>query len=412
MSSATPCSFEKAAADLRAALRPLSRPVEEVPIFEAEGRMLAADIASRFDVPLFDNSAMDGFAVRTTDFKAAGDAVLTLPVCAVATAGHPYEGIVPEGAALRIMTGAPLPAGLDAVIPIEKTQACAETAAFAPGLLKPGTNVRRQGEIIRTGDVLLRKGTRLTAGALGLAASLGLAALPCRPMPTIGVFASGDELLEPADGAPLADGKIYNANGICVTLKARALGARADYLGILPDDEAVIEEKLRDAAKRYDIVVCSGGVGPGDCDFTAAVLNRIARLSHYHVKMRPGKPFSFGRFADQETLILGLPGNPVASATSAELFLRTAVFALLGVEDDRTLLTARLTRTVKSRAGRRDFVRGRLSQDKDGTLLFTPGSQQSSASLLSVAESNAVLIVPEDAETLPEGVSESVFLSC
>ena len=209
---------------------------------------------------------------------------------------------------------------------------------------------------------------------------------------------------------PSESGRIYNANGAYVTLAARALGIDAEYAGILPDDDAVIEARFREAAATHDLVICSGGVGPGDCDFTAAVLNRLADLRHYHVALRPGKPFSFGYFKEAHTLILGLPGNPVASATSAENFLRTAVEALQGVHEKQLVLTARLEGRIKSRAGRRDIVRGVLKTAEDGTLLFTPCPQQSSASLLSVSQSNAAAIVPEEAELLQAGDAVRVVI--
>lgn len=403
MSSAIKASFSDVIEALHGAIRPLERPPAEVPLMEAEGRFLAEDISSRFDFPLFDNSAMDGYAVRTADFAGAGDEVLTLCVAAEITAGHPYDGSVPAGASVRIMTGAKLPDGFDAVIPIEKTIPGSGTVDFAPGLLKAGTNVRRRGEIFRTGEVLLHRGTLLNKGHIGLAASLGRGTLRCLPKLTAAVFSSGDELVEPSDGAPLGEGRIYNANGTYVTLLARSLGIDARYMGILPDDPNEIERRFRETAGSFDIVICSGGVGPGDCDFTAAVLNRLAVLHHYHVAMRPGKPFSFGYFNETDTLILGLPGNPVAAANAGSHFIEAASETLLGTARPSGTLQVRVAGRIKSRLGRQDFVRGTISQSEDGRLDFHPGSQQSSSSLLGVARGNAVLTVPADRDLLTEG---------
>lgn len=408
MSKAIRADFDEVTRALREAVAPLDGACEAVPLLEAQGRILSESVAAQFDFPLFDNSAMDGFALRTADLTETDS--VRLPVCGIATAGHPFEETVPEGSALRIMTGALVPAGLDAVIPIEKVREEDGFITFASAGLRPGTNVRRQGEIFRAGEVLLTAPRRLTRGDIGLAASLGYAKLSCRPVVRAAVFSSGDELVEPSDGRPLSDGRIYNANGAYVTLAARALGIDAEYAGILPDDDAVIEARFREAAATHDLVICSGGVGPGDCDFTAAVLNRLADLRHYHVALRPGKPFSFGYFKEAHTLILGLPGNPVASATSAENFLRTAVEALQGVHEKQLVLTARLEGRIKSRAGRRDIVRGVLKTAEDGTLLFTPCPQQSSASLLSVSQSNAAAIVPEEAELLQAGDAVRVVI--
>ena len=409
MSSAIKARFSEVIEALRRSVRPVDRPAERVPLLEAEGRFLADDIAARFDFPLFNNSAMDGFAVRSAEWTDAGDAELTLPVAAEITAGHPCTHSLPAKAVVRIMTGAKMPDGFDAVIPIEKTTATAETVTFAPGTLKAGTNMRRRGEIFSTGDVLLARGTQLKKGHIGLAASLGLAELSCVTRLTAAVFSSGDELVEPADGAPLGLGRIYNANGTYVTLLARSLGIAADYQGILPDDPAVIEARMRETAGRYDIVICSGGVGPGDCDFTAAVLNRLAELHHYHVAMRPGKPFSFGYFKEAGTLILGLPGNPVAAANAGSHFIEAALETLLGVKLPDATQTVRVSGRIKSRPGRRDFVRGTLTPSSDGLPIFRAGSQQSSASLLGVAAGNAVLTVPEDCELLSDGDTAEAF---
>ena len=398
MSNAIRADFDQVIDHLRQAIQPLALAPIATPLLEAEGCILAQDICAQFDFPLFDNSAMDGFAIRSSDFASTDPSVLTMPICGIATAGHPFEEEVPHGAALRIMTGAPIPPGLDAVIPIEQTEVIDQTVRFAPGLLTPGSNVRHQGEIFHSSECLLSSHRRLTRGDLGLAASLGYATLPCQPRLRVAVFSSGDELIEPQDG------KIYNANGVFVTLADRAIGADATYLGILPDDAAIIEEKFKSAAQTYDLVICSGGVGPGDCDFTASVLNRMADLHHYHVAMRPGKPFSFGTFRSGRALILGLPGNPVATATSAEFFLRYAMACLEGVPYEELTLTAKLVGKIKTRAGRRDFIRGQLSFDETEGLVFRPVNQQSSASLLSVSQSNAIAEIPESmAGTLTEG---------
>ena len=398
MSNAIRADFDQVIDHLSQAIQPLALAPIATPLLEAEGCILAQDICAQFDFPLFDNSAMDGFAIRSSDFASTDPSVLTMPICGIATAGHPFEEEVPHGAALRIMTGAPIPPGLDAVIPIEQTEVIDQTVRFAPGLLTPGSNVRHQGEIFHSSECLLSSHRRLTRGDLGLAASLGYATLPCQPRLRVAVFSSGDELIEPQDGRALTDGKIYNANGVFVTLAARAIGADATYLGILPDDAAIIEEKFKSAAQTYDLVICSGGVGPGDCDFTASVLH------HYHVAMRPGKPFSFGTFRSGRALILGLPGNPVATATSAEFFLRYAMACLEGVPYEELTLTAKLVGKIKTRAGRRDFIRGQLSFDETEGLVFRPVNQQSSASLLSVSQSNAIAEIPESMiGTLTEG---------
>ncbi len=408
MSKAIRADFDEVTRTLRDLIAPIQGDNVSVPLLEAEGRILAECVHAQFDFPLFDNSAMDGFALRTADL--APDRPQRFPVCGIATAGHPFEGNIPDGEALRIMTGAPVPSGLDAVVPIEMIREEENSILIDAPSLKPGANIRQQGEIFRSSDVLLHAPRRLTRGDLGLAASLGYGAVICRPVIRAAVFSSGDELVEPADGRPLSGGRIYNANGTYVTLAARALGIDAHYCGILPDDPQTLESRFREAAVSHDMLICSGGVGPGDRDFTSAVLNRLADLRHYNVALRPGKPFSFGYFKEAKALMLGLPGNPVASATSAENFLRTAVEALQGLHEGQLVLTARLDGRIKSRPDRRDFVRGILKTATDGTLFFTPCPQQSSASLLSVSQSNAVAVVEEDVELLHEGDNVRVVI--
>lgn len=407
MSDVISARVADAAADIRRLAAPLPRPAERVALLDAAGRTAAEDVRAGFDFPLFSNSAMDGFAIRTADFSGAGPDPIAVPWRHLITAGHPLAAAPERGTAVRIMTGAPLPEGYDAVVPIEKTEPKEDSVTFAAGALKPGTNVRAKGEIFRMGDVMIRRGERLNASRLGLLASLGLAEVLCCPMPRAAVFSSGDELLEPSDGRLPPAGRIYNANGVCVTALARELGFDASYLGILPDSEEAIEKAMADALSRFDLVICSGGVGPGDRDYTAAVVNRLGEMRHYRIGMRPGKPFSFG--SARGRLIVGLPGNPVAAATAGRVFLPAVLEALLGIEPEkRPALTAIAASDIKSRGGRRDFVRGSLSSDAQSRLVFTPASQQSSASLAAAAMSGAVLEIPEETERLAAGSAAAV----
>ena len=361
MSDVISARVADAAADIRRLAAPLPRLAERVALLDAAGRTAAEDVRAGFDFPLFSNSAMDGFAIRTADFSGAGPDPIAVPWRHLITAGHPLAAAPERGTAVRIMTGAPLPEGYDAVVPIEKTEPKEDSVTFAAGALKPGTNVRAKGEIFRIGDVMIRRGERLNASRLGLLASLGLAEVLCCPMPRAAVFSSGDELLEPSDGRLPPAGRIYNANGVCVTALASKPSSRASAVTQTP-------------------------------------------LALY---MRPGKPFSFG--SARGRLIVGLPGNPVAAATAGRVFLPAVLEALLGIEPEkRPALTAIAASDIKSRAGRRDFVRGSLSSDAQSRLVFTPASQQSSASLAAAAMSGAVLEIPEETERLAAGSAAAV----
>lgn len=372
-------------------------PVVETPLLEANGRILAKDLCATLDNPCFNNSALDGYALRTSDFADAPvDTEMTISVVGESTAGHPFTDPIPHGCAIRIMTGAPVPQGLDRVIPFEDTTAHDGCVTLVVHPTKFKNNIRLQGELFARGDVLLPAGTLLDVDALGLAASLGLATVACYEI-KVGVFSSGDELLEPDAGKAPQPGKIYNANGILITLLARQAGAQAHYLGILPDDPTIIENRLRVAAEHYDILVSSAGVGPGDRDFTSRVLTRLGDLSLYHVRMRPGKAFNLARMNNpRQTLFLGLAGNPVAAETTARLYLQRIIGNLCGRVHADAPLTATCSKTARSRPGRSEFIRGQLGTDDQGQLLFTPHAQQSSASLLSAAQSNAMLLIEQD----------------
>ncbi len=377
--------------------------VELVSIWESVGRILAHDLVATEDFPLFNNSAMDGFAFRHADFTEEGD--VTCPVVGIATAGHPFEGEVPVGGAVRIMTGAPMPVGLDTMIQIEKTQNTETEVTFDPLSMKAGANVRLKGEIYKENDVLVKAGTRINEGTATLAASMGLPTLSVYARPRVGVFASGDELIEPGSETNPPNGKIFNSNGILMHLLAQRWGADATYLGILPDDPDAVKQILADATVNFDLIVSSGGVGPGDKDFTGSVLAELATVEHRHSAMRPGKAVVFGRFNDGiRPFFIGLPGNPIATAVTAKIYLRRAIRALSGHTEADPVRHATLTARVRTRLGRRDFIAGTLSTNESGELFFNPMSGQSSTSLVSLAHQTVTGIIPEAVEKPEAGL--------
>lgn len=377
----------------------------KLPLHQALGRVLAEDIYATADAPVYTNSAMDGYAWRSSDFRDIDGATpVRLPVAATITAGHPWQESLPDRVAVRIMTGAVLPPGFDTVLPIEQTQVEDDCLILEPLRYHRGQNVRFAGEIYAQGDILLKASTVLGADQLGLIAANGLGVVSCREL-RVGVFASGDELAEPVTEGKPQPNVVYNANGTAVTLFVQTLGASATYVGILPDDPHAIKAALEQAMETFDVVVCSGGVGPGDHDFTAQVLNTYAPVHHFHVAMKPGKPFSYAKInAPHPVFFVGLPGNPVATATAAQVFLRTIVCRLLGTPCRLPLQTGLFAgATLKSKFGRTDFIRAQLHLGSQGERLLTPLDSQSSASLYGAAHSNAILYVPDNITHLTQG---------
>lgn len=374
-------------------------PSETVPLDAALGRCLAEPVRSPVDVPLFSNSAMDGFAFRSELLKAGGR--LRLPVMGATFAGHPFEGEPDPEGALRIMTGAPVPDAFDTVIPFEHVLESEGFIEFDASAVRPAANVRLKGEEFRAGDELIPAGAFLTPEAVGLAASAGSAELRCRRLRVV-VFASGDELREP--GKELGDGKIYNANAYLLTALLRSWGAEVEYLGILPDDHETMLARLKEAALRCDLLLTSGGVGEGDKDLVGRVVNEAGELHHVHVKQRPGKPLSYGRIG--EACFMALPGNPAACAVSARLYVRRAVERLYGATPSPLVDAAVTTTTkLKGRLGRTDCIRGRI--DEQG---FVASPRSSSSTLAGLNDADALALLPEDCAELQPGETVRVKL--
>lgn len=378
----------------------------DTPLRDAHGRLLLEDVVSPFDAPRFTNSAMDGYALRSADLHVEAERISLRIDPQTAFAGTPYEGEVPEGHAVRIMTGAPVPDGLDTVVPFEITEVVGDVVTFPANAVKPGDNVRLRGEEVKAGEVVIPKGTVLTPEAIGLAASFGRASLTCASL-RVGVFSTGDELREP--GEALAPGQIYASNGYLLEALIARWGHDVVPLGILPDDEDVLEKALRGAVADCDVLVTTGGVGEGDHDLISRVLNRLGAVEHFHVRMRPGKPLAFGYLdADPPVFFMGLPGNPVAAALSARIFLRPALERLAGIRcriSGPDTIRVKTGSAVRAKAGRTDYVRGSL---RDG--LFEASPLQSSAMLTSLMRSSAVLIVPEGTGPVPAGTELDAFL--
>lgn len=360
-------TLDDALARLLAAVQPLrASEVETLATFDALGRCLVGDLVSTVDVPPADNSAMDGYALRTADVPVAGTRLPISQRLAAGVVGAPLT----FGTAARIFTGAQVPAGADAVVMQEQCEAV-DGAVRVQAVPVAGQSIRRRGEDVQRGTVIMAAGTRLTPAALGLAATIGAATLPVMRRPRVALFSTGDELAMP--GEPLKPGAIYNSNRYTLRALIQSFGAECNDLGIVPDRLDATREALRRAAVGNDLIVTSGGVSVGEEDHLRPAVQAEGRLDLWQIAIKPGKPLAFGnvRRADGSgAWIVGLPGNPVSSFLTFLLMVRPLLLRLQGV-------TALAPRPVRQRADfdwlrpdkRREFLRVRRN-DRGGLDLF------------------------------------------
>jgi molybdopterin molybdotransferase len=373
-------SIEAARAEVVSSCTPL--PAEPVALADAAGRVLAADVIADADVPRFGNSAMDGFAVRSD--ASSGP----LPVVDESRAGAPASSALAPGEAIRISTGAVVPDGADAVVPVEQAREADGhvTLAVAPA---PGQHVRRAGEDLRAGAVVLRAGTPLGAGALGVAVGAGAGALSCARRPRVAVLCTGDELRPP--GSALGPGEIHNSNAVMLATLARAAGAEVVVAEAVRDTRAATEAALAAALDGADVAIVSGGVSVGPHDHVKPALAALGVAQRFWgVDLQPGKPTWFGTRDAQ--LVFGLPGNPVSSFVTFALFARPALRALQGAAEPLPPRErATLTEAVPRR-GRTQALRVRLDA-RDGVVRATPSGGQGSHVTATLASADALAFV-------------------
>jgi molybdopterin molybdotransferase len=397
-------SVAEAEATIIAAFAPVG--TEQVPLLAAFGRHLAAAVPARADAPSFDNSAMDGYALRSDDLAgASAEAPVLLPLWGESRAGSPPPGELPPGHTMRIFTGAPMPAGADAVEMQENVSRGPEGVRFSRPAA-PHQHVRRRGADLRQGERLLDIGAPLGAAELGLLASQDVASVAVYTRPRVAIVATGDELREL--GEPPRPGSIVNSNATMLAAQVLESGAEPWVLPIVPDDRARVAEAIV-RALRADVVVLSGGVSVGDYDVVRdALADAGVTLDFWKVNMKPGKPLAFGRRGS--TPVLGLPGNPASSFLSFELFVRPGLRVMLG---DAAPFRARVPATISSgvahRPGRAEFVRARLEPNGDGWKAV-PLTQQGSGSLRSIAGAQALVELAADQDDLPAGSAVQVRL--
>jgi len=381
--------------------------VETIGARDALGRVLAEAVVSRFDLPPADNSAMDGYAVRRTDLlSASAESPVRLQVVDEIPAGGQSNTRLEARQAVRIFTGAPIPAGADAVVRQEDTETEGDRVSIrvAPA---PREHIRDAGEDVRRGEAVLQPGQVLGPGALGVLASLGRSVVSVHQKPRVAILSGGDELVEP-DGE-IEGGRIVSSNSYSLAAQCRLAGADPTYLGIARDNPDDIERHFR-AGLHADVLVSSAGVSVGDRDYVRDVLEKLGcTLLFWGVNLKPGYPFAFGRFADDAgPLVFGLPGNPVSAMVTFELFVRPALRRMAGHSTlYRPLVRARLAETLRKQPGRIHFVRVELERDGEQIVARSTGNQ-SSGVLRSMSLAQGLLIFPAEARELVEGETVSV----
>jgi molybdopterin molybdotransferase len=379
---------------------------ERLPLREALGRRLAEDLVAAESVPGFDSSAMDGFALRAADTRGAGpEAPAALRIAGESRAGHPAAAALGEGEAIAISTGAAIPAGADAVLRVEDT--CREgERVLVLSEVEPGRDVRRAGDDLRAGETVLEAGAGIGPAELGVLASLGAAEVSCRRRPRVSVLTSGDELLAP--GEQMRPGGVRNSNAFSLTALAEWAGAEASFAGSPPDDLEATRAAIAPALEAADVVVLCGGVSVGEHDHVKRALAELGvEQCFWRVALKPGKPTFFGTRG--ETLVFGLPGNPVSAMVTFVLLARPALTALAGGRPERHRTTARLARAYDKRPGRTHAVRCRLELREDGWLAH-PAERQGSHVLTSMLGADCLALLPTESGPLPAGARVEVEL--
>lgn len=370
---------------------------EQVPLAQADGRVLAEDLAARLTQPPFDASAMDGYAVRADDAQAGAE----LAVIGVSAAGAAWNGTLQPGQAVRIFTGAPVPAGADSVLIQENAEVPAEGRIRVTEAASAGRHIRRRGQDFAEGETVLKAGTVLDSTRLTLAAAMDHATLAVRRRPLVAILATGDELVRP--GEPRNADQIVASSIYGTAALVKAAGADVLDLGIARDTEADIAAAIGKAvAARADILVTLGGASVGDHDLVRPVLESLGMtLDFWRIAMRPGKPLMVGRLGGMQ--VLGLPGNPVSTLVCALLFLEPLIRRRAGLPPVKREATALVAADLPANDRRQDYLRARLETDAQGRLLVTPAPKQDSSQVKILAASDCLIVRPPDAPPLAAG---------
>jgi molybdopterin molybdotransferase len=383
---------------------------ETVPLAAARGRVLAAGVTAPIDLPPFDNSAVDGYAVRHRDLAAQSET--RLDIGGRLTAGSASAAPIGTGQAIRIFTGAPMPDGADTVFMQEDVRAEGD-AVIVPAGLKRGANRRLAGEDVRKGSVVLPAGRRLAAQDVALAAAVGLTALEVRRRIRVALFSTGDEIVEP--GTPRPAAALYDANRTLLHGMLERLGATVTDLGILKDDAVALEKAIADAARGHDLVLTSGGVSTGEADHVRSAVEKAGRLVFWRVAIKPGRPVAMGVIrganAGGDAAFVGLPGNPVAAFVTFARVVRPLFLRLAGaLPEPLTALPVRLAFAYSKKSGRREYVRVALRPGAHGIIEAVKHPQEGAGVITSLTETDGLAELSEDTTTVEPG-STVGFLS-
>lgn len=386
--------------------------IEQLAIRAALDRVLAFDVISSIDVPAHDNSAMDGYAFAGQAL-AQGDGDIALEVIGTAYAGNAFGGEAQAGQAVRIMTGAIMPAGCDTVIPQEfvEIQAGGNLIRFAPDAVRAGDNRRLRGEDLARGQAALQAGRILTPADLGMLASLGVAEVKVRRRLRVAFFSTGDELR--SIGEPLDPGCVYDSNRYTLHGMLSRLNVDLIDMGVVRDEPVAMEAAFRSACENADAIITSGGVSVGDADYTKQIMEKLGDVTFWKIAMRPGRPMAFGQISSNghNAMLFGLPGNPVAVMVTFYHFVRGALHRLMGAQAaPLPRIRVRTTMPIRKKPGRTEFQRGIVAPGANGELEVRLTGQQGSGVLRSMSEANCFVILDHDQGSVAAGDTVQIML--